>query len=291
MEFGVFMFDTDEAIGIVQLSRAAEERGFESVFVPEHSHIPVGFRSTPPMGGELPREYYRLLDPFVALGAAAAVTERIRLGTAVSLVVERDPITLAKEVSSVDQLSGGRFLFGIGAGWNVEEMANHGTDAGSRFKLLRERMEAMQQIWHADEAEYHGQLVDFAPIQAWPKPVQRPWPPVLVGGGGPNVLKRVVRYGDGWLPNVHAVRQDLEERMKELGELAAAAGRERPGVTLMGEGSGPEALLGRQPDLPSLERFAAAGVERCLFRLPPASADEVLPLLDRLADLVLDGRF
>jgi probable F420-dependent oxidoreductase len=286
MDFGVFMFDTDDAIDVVSLSRAAEERGFESVFVPEHSHIPVEFASAPPMGGQLPREYYRLADPFVALAAAAVATERIRLGTAICLVVERDPIHLAKQVASLDRLSGGRLLFGVGAGWNVEEMANHGTDPTSRFALLRERVEAMQTIWRDDEAEYHGTFVDFDPIFSWPKPVQRPWPPVLVGGAGERVLERVVRYGDGWIPNVLSVFDVLEARVSRLRELSADAGRDRPSVTLMGEGSGPDARLGRDPDPAVLERFVHAGVDRCLFRLPPAPADEVLPILDHLAGVV-----
>src|SRR3954471_13443147 len=179
----------------VDLGRAAEERGFESVFFPEHSHIPVS-RDTPwPTGGDLPLEYSHALDPFVAMTAVAATTANLRIGTAICLVAQRDPIILAKQIASLDHLSGGRFLFGVGAGWNVEEMRNHGTDPATRWKLVRERVEAMTAIWTRDQASYHGDLVDFDPIWSWPKPAQRPRPPVLVGGGGPTVLKRVLSYG------------------------------------------------------------------------------------------------
>jgi probable F420-dependent oxidoreductase len=200
MKFGVLMFATDTSIGVVELARAAEERGMESLFLPEHSHIPV-CRNTPfPGGGDLPEEYRRALDPLIGLAAAAAATSTLRVGTGVCLVVQRDPIQLAKEVASLDLISGGRFLFGIGAGWNLEEMADHGTDPSRRFTLLRERVAAMKQIWAHDEAEFHGSLVDFDPMWQWPKPVQRPHPPILLGGHGPRALERVVEYADEWFP-------------------------------------------------------------------------------------------
>src|SRR4051794_6543777 len=184
LQFGLAMFPTDYAIDPVALGRLAEERGFESLWFPEHTHIPSE-RATPyPAGGDLPQEYWHTYDPFGALSAVAATTERLKVGTGICLIVERDPITTAKEVASLDLLSGGRFLFGIGAGWNREEMANHGTDPRTRFTLMRERVEAMKAIWTQDEAEYHGRLVDFDPIWSWPKPVQQPHPPVLVGGNG-----------------------------------------------------------------------------------------------------------
>ena len=273
MKFGVYMFPTDYAIDPVSLGRAAEELGFESLFVPEHTHIPTSRRSPFPGGGELPMEYSHTLDPFVALGAVAAATERLMLGTGVCLVIERDPITLAKEVASLDFVSNGRALFGIGGGWNREEMENHGTDPTRRWKLLRERIEAMQQIWTQEAAEYHGELVDFDPIWQWPKPVQKPHPPVIIGGNGANTLQRVVRYGDGWMPIGRGA--DLTDRIEELNRLAAEAGRDRIPVT----------IFSAVPQAEAIDAYAAAGVERLLFHLPPAPRDEVLPLLERRAEL------
>src|SRR5919198_4959564 len=178
-----------------------EERGFESLFFTDHTHIPVARETEYPIGGELPREYSRIYDPFVALMAAAAATERLMVGTGVCLVIERDPIVTAKQVASVDRLSGGRMLFGVGAGWNAEEMRNHGTDPARRFGVLRERIEAMKAIWISDRAEYHGRYVDFDPIWCWPKPLTEPHPPVLVGGHGKGVIDRVLAFGDEWMPN------------------------------------------------------------------------------------------
>jgi probable F420-dependent oxidoreductase len=275
MDFGVFMFPTDYSVGIVELARAAEEHGFESLWVPEHTHIPTS-RLTPwPGGAELPREYSHALDPFVALGAAAVATSRLRLGTGVSLVIEHDPITLAKEVATVDLLSGGRFLFGIGGGWNVEEMANHGTDAARRWKLLRERTLAMKAIWTQDEAEFHGELVNFDRIWSWPKPVQKPHPPVLIGGNGPHTLRRVIEYGDGWMPIVGR-GPGLEGRMAELAQMAEAADRAPIPVSIF--------FVPR--DAAAIDRYRAAGAERCIFWLPAAGADEVLPALERCANVV-----
>ena len=274
MKFGVYMFPTDYAIDPVSLGRAAEGHGFESLFVPEHTHIPASRRSPFPGGGELPKEYSHTLDPFVALGAVAAATERLMLGTGICLVIERDPITLAKEVASLDFISGGRVLFGIGGGWNREEMENHGTDPTRRWKLLRERIEAMQQIWTEDAAEYHGEFVDFDPIWQWPKPIQKPHPPVIIGGDGANTLQRVVRYGDGWMPIGR--RADFKARIDELNQLSAAAGRADIPVTIFGAAPKPEVI----------DAYAEAGVERLLFHLPPAPRDEVLPLLEQRAELV-----
>jgi len=273
MKFGVYMFPTDYAIDPVSLGRAAEGHGFESLFVPEHTHIPTSRRSPFPGGGELPKEYSHTLDPFVALGAVAAVTERLMLGTGICLVIERDPITLAKEVASLDFISGGRVLFGIGGGWNREEMENHGTDPTRRWKVLRERIEAMQQIWTADAAEYHGEFVDFDPIWQWPKPIQKPHPPVIIGGDGANTLQRVVRYGDGWMPIGR--RADFKARIDELNRLSAEAGRADIPVTIFGAAPKPEVI----------DAYAEAGVERLLFHLPPAPRDEVLPLLEQRAEL------
>ena len=274
MKFGVYMFPTDYAIDPVSLGRAAEGHGFESLFVPEHTHIPTNRRSPFPGGGDLPKEYSHTLDPFVALGAVAAATERLMLGTGICLVIERDPITLAKEVASLDFISGGRVLFGIGGGWNREEMENHGTDPTRRWKVLRERIEAMQQIWTEDAAEYHGEFVDFDPIWQWPKPVQKPHPPVIIGGDGANTLQRVVRYGDGWMPIGR--RADFKARIDELNRLSAEAGRADIPVTIFGAAPKPEVI----------DAYAEAGVERLLFHLPPAPRDEVLPLLEQRAELV-----
>ena len=273
MKFGVYMFPTDYAIDPVSLGRAAEGHGFESLFVPEHTHIPTSRRSPFPGGGELPKEYSHTLDPFVALGAVAAATERLLLGTGICLVIERDPITLAKEVASLDFISGGRVLFGIGGGWNREEMENHGTDSTRRWKVLRERIEAMQQIWTEDAAEYHGEFVDFDPIWQWPKPIQKPHPPVIIGGDGANTLKRVVRYGDGWMPIGR--RADFKNRIDELNRMTAEAGRADIPVTIFGAAPKPEVI----------DAYAEAGVERLLFHLPPAPRDEVLPLLEQRAEL------
>ena len=276
MKLGIYIFATDETIGPAELARAAEERGFESLFVPEHTHIPAS-RETPwPGGEELPRRYYRTLDPFVALAAAAATTERLLVGTGICLVIERDPIVLAKEVATLDHLSGGRFLFGVGAGWNREEMANHGTDPRTRFALFRERILAMKTIWAEDGAEFHGEHVDFDPIDQWPKPVQRPHPPILVGGTGKGVLERVLDYGDGWFPNPRNGDPALvEEGIVELGRRAVERGRPVP-VSIFGASPRPE----------DLERYAELGVERCVFSLPAAAREEVLAALDRAAALV-----
>ncbi len=274
MDFGVVMFSTDEAIDPRELGRAAEDEGFESLFVPEHTHIPSS-RETPfPSGGDLPREYARTFDPFVALTAVAAVTQRLKLGFGICLVVERDPIVTAKEVASLDHLSDGRVLFGVGAGWNREEMAHHGTDPRTRYALLAERVEAMKRIWTEEEASYHGDHVDFEGVWSWPKPAQRPHPPVLVGGEGPSALDRVLAYGEGWLPRSNT--PDLEDRIRELHRRTDELGRARPPVTVF-----------RAPADPAvLEGYAQAGVSRCLLNLPSAPADVVLPVLREHAELV-----
>jgi probable F420-dependent oxidoreductase len=270
MLFGVAVFPTDYAVDPGTLARMVEERGFESLFFPEHTHIPAD-RTTPyPPGGELPRQYSHTYDPFLALTAAAATTESLLLATGICLVIERDPIITAKEVASLDRLSGGRFLFGVGAGWNLEEMENHGTDPHRRFSLMRERVEAMKAIWTQDEAEYHGEHVDFDPIWSWPKPVQQPYPPVLVGGNGPKVLERVVAFGDEWMPNRVT---GLTDRVAELNRLAAEAGRDPIPVT----------LSGARPDPELIERGEQVGVHRCSFYIDPADAGETERQLDELA--------
>jgi probable F420-dependent oxidoreductase len=214
MEFGIGYFATHDAVDPATFARLVEERGHESLFFAEHTHIPASRESEWPGGGALPRKYAHTYDLFVTLTAAALATSRLRVGSGICLVVERDPITTAKEVASVDHLSGGRFEFGVGAGWNREEMANHGTDPRVRMAIMAERVEAMKAIWTEDEASYHGEHVNFERIWSWPKPAQRPHPPVLVGGNGPTVLDRVLRFGDAWFPNYGL--GDLDERVHEL---------------------------------------------------------------------------
>lgn len=274
MKFGVEMFPTDYSISVTELARAAEDHGFESLFFPEHTHIPTSRRSPWPGGAELPREYSHTLDPFVAIGAAAAVTSTLKLGTGICLVIERDPITLAKVVASVDHVSNGRLLFGIGGGWNIEEMENHGTDGRKRWKILRERILAMKQIWTQDEAEYHGQFVNFDKIWSWPKPVQRPHPPIIVGGDGPHTFQRIIEYGDEWMPIPGRGQTPLDQKMVELNRLAAEAGR----------GPIPVTLFGVRPDPATIDRYQQMGVNRLIFGLPSADADRVLPLLERCAE-------
>ena len=274
MEFGIVMFATDYAIRPDELARAVEERGFESLWFPEHTHIPVSRKSPWPGGAELPKEYWHTHDLFVALAMAAGATTTLRVGSGICLVIERDPIVLAKEVATLDLLSAGRFLFGIGGGWNAEEMANHGTDFTRRWKVLRERVEAMKVIWRDDEAAYHGEFVNFDPIWSWPKPAQKPHPPIYLGGHGPKARQRVVRYCDGWLPIAIRAGALLEE-IDALRKQASEAGRDPRSIGI--------SLYGVPADADTLRSYAAAGVERGIFSLPSAGRDTVLPLLDRYA--------
>lgn len=276
MKFGVRMFPTDYSIGVVQLAKEAEAHGFESLWFPEHLHIPASRQSPYPAGGPLPKEYSHTLDLFVALSAAAAVTTTLKVGSGICLVVERDPIQLAKEVASLDHLSGGRFLFGIGGGWNREEMENHGTNYKTRWSLLRERVEAMKRIWAEDEATYHGRFVNFDRIWSWPKPVQRPHPPILMGGSGPTTFQRVVQFADAWMPIAGRNERNIVEQVHELNELAAAAGR-RPI---------PVSIFGGRATGETIEHYQKAGVERIIFGLPPGEPADVLPLLEQTARLV-----
>jgi len=237
------------------LARLVEERGHRYLFFSEHTHIPAS-RITPFPGGEpLERKYWNTYDVFVALAAAAQATTSLRVGSGICLIAQRDPIVTAKEVATVDQISGGRFLFGVGAGWNREEMENHGTDYRTRFTRMRESVEAMKAIWSDDEAEYHGKIVDFDPIWCWPKPAKRQHPPVLVGGLGEKVLDRVVRYGDGWIPNRVPSPEELGERIAELQRRAEAAGRDPI----------PVSVFGAKPEARLLKRLKVAGVTRALF--------------------------
>jgi probable F420-dependent oxidoreductase len=274
MQFGIAMFVTDETVHPGELGPLIEQRGFDSFFVPEHTHIPLS-RETPHPSGTLQEYYKRTLDPFVALTAVAASTTRLLVGTGVCLVPQHDPIVLAKETATLDLLSGGRFLFGVGAGWNVDEMRNHGTDPATRFKLMRERVEAVKAIWTQDEAEYHGELVDFDPIWSWPKPAATPHPPVLMGGAGPKVLDRVLDYADGWVPN--AMPFDvLEARTSELQRRAAELGRDPV----------PVSLFLREPEPDALKRMDELGIARAVIWVDPCGRDAAESALDRLAGLV-----
>lgn len=290
MKFGVSTFITDEGLSPVVLARALEERGLDSLFVAEHTHLPVS--EPPPPDGDLPpRDYYRSLDPFVALTAAAVATERLIIGTGIALVVQRDPITLAKEAASLDHVSGGRFQLGLGAGWIREEMRNHGTDPATRMALMRERVLAMKAIWTHEQAAFDGELVKFGPLYSWPKPVQRPHVPVLIGGNGPTVLDRVLEYGDGWAPNLVGPPADLVTRIAELQRRAAELGRARVPVTLIGADQ-----RGYRSDVPraamaplgarELELLAGGGVDHFVFfRDAGADAPDALRYLDELAEL------
>ncbi len=277
MHYGVYQFSTDYAMRADDLARAVEERGLESLFVPEHTHIPASRKSPWPGGPNLPREYWHTLDPFVTLAAAAAVTSRLKLGTGICLVIERDPITLAKEVASLDHMSRGRVLFGIGGGWNAEEMENHGTDFGARWKILRERIAAMKEIWTRDEAEYHGKFVSFDKIWSYPKPVQKPHPPILVGGGGAHARQRAVDFDGHWMPIVG--RDPIDDAIADLRQRAERAGRDPATVTV--------SLFGARPDESKLATWRDLGVARVLFPLPSAGGDRVLPLLDQYSALAV----
>ncbi|WP_243725437.1 LLM class F420-dependent oxidoreductase [Actinomadura rubrisoli] len=265
-------FVTDEGIGPAPLGRALEERGFASLFLAEHTHIPVKRESPWPGGGELPRFYYRTLDPFVALAAAATVTGRLRVGTGIALIVQRDPIMLAKQVASLDRISGGRAVLGVGGGWNREEMRNHGTDPRTRMRLLRERVLAVKELWTKDEAEFHGEFVDFDPVFSYPKPVQDPHPPVLVGGSGATTFDRVVEFGDGWMPIYGRGTGPLAAQIAELRE---RAGREVP-VT----------VFAVPPKSEAIAELEDAGVGEVLFNLPTEPEDDTLRTLDRFTGLL-----
>ena len=276
MEFGASIFFTDYSITPADLAVALEQRGFDSVWAAEHSHIPVPRRTPPPGGGELAKRYYDVMDPFVTLTAAAAATKTLKVGTGICLVIQRDTIQTAKLVASIDQVSGGRFLFGIGGGWNAEEIEAHGTVFATRMKKMREQIEAMKQIWTKDTAEYNGDIVKVPSMQTWPKPVQKPHPPVLLGGAFPWAARRAVRYGDGWYPN--ASSGDPEVYLPQLRQMAAEAGRDPNSLTVT--------IGGVAEDLKQLQRFRDLGVVRANVSLPAEGPDQVLPILDRWAKLI-----
>jgi probable F420-dependent oxidoreductase len=276
MEIGVMMFPTDKTIRPDQLARELEDRGFESLFFPEHTHIPTGRRTPYPAGGELPDEYKRTFDPFAAIAAAAARTERLMLGTGVCLVAQHDPIVLAKTVASVDLISDGRFEFGVGFGWNIDEMEDHGVDPKRRRGLVREKVLAMKALWTQEEASFTGEFVNLQPSWSWPKPVQQPNPPIFLGGrAGPTVFRHVIEWADGWMPIGGG---GLTTTLPQLRQAAEDAGRDPETIAII--------VFAAQPDAGKLDHYREIGVSRTVLGLPPGTADVVLPLLDTWAKLL-----
>jgi probable F420-dependent oxidoreductase len=271
MKIGVFYFPTDYGIDCGELGRALEERGFDSLWVPEHTHIPVSRRSPFPGGGELPRRYKHTHDPFVALSFAAAATKTLRLGTGILLVPQRDPIVTAKSVASLDRMSGGRFLLGIGGGWNVEEMENHGTTYAARFKVMEERVRAMKALWTEEEAEFHGQHVTFDKVWLYPKPAQRPHPPVFLGGETDHTLRRVVEFCDGWFPRPGRGRE-MTEGVARLRRMAEERGRDPKTLQTV--------VFRAPPEAAALAEYREAGIDGALLEVPDLSRDEILRVLD-----------
>ena len=277
MKIGAVMFFTTESMQPAPLARAMEDRGFESLWVPEHTHIPSSLRSAYPASGGLVRAYYELMDPFLALNTAATVTTTLKVGTGIALITQRDPIVTAKMVSSIDQLSQGRFLFGVGNGWNQDEIENHGTAFESRHKLARERVEAMKEIWTQEEPEYHGEFVNFGKMKQWPKPFQEPHPPIIVGGAFPYAARRAIRYGDGWIPRDDWLDRDGMEVLDKFRAMAKEAGRDPASLSV--------STFRVPDDLERLKRYRDLGIDRVVFSLPAEKDDKIMPILDRWAEL------
>jgi len=273
MEFGASIFFTDYSITPAELAVALEERGFDSLWAAEHSHIPVPRQTPAPGGGELHKRYYDVMDPFVTLTAAACATKKLKVATGICLVIQRDTIQTAKLVASIDQVSGGRFLFGIGGGWNREEIANHATAFETRMQKMREQIEAMKAVWTENKPEYHGEIVKFDTMMTWPKPVQKPHPPVILGGAFPWAARRAVRYGDGWYPN--AAAGNPEEYMPAFRKMAQEAGRDPASL--------PVTIGGAPDDVDKLKRFRDLGAVRAVVTLMSETRDQLLPTLDRWA--------
>ncbi len=279
MDIGVFSYNTEYSMPADELAVACEERGYESLWLPEHTHIPASRESPFPGGGELPKEYVHMSDPFIGLAAAAAVTKKIKLGTGISLVVEHDPIVQAKQVASLDRISNGRFLFGIGAGWNKEEMLNHGTPPNRRWKVLTERIEAMKELWTQDEASYHGEFVNFDRVWSYPKPMTKPHPPILLGSLSSKIgLKRVVELCDGWIPVAAAV-EDLPGSIAKLHEHAKEVGRDPQSIPIT-------CFCTNAPKAHILERFQNQGAVRTVVRIPTEGRDSVLAFLDQYSEMI-----
>ena len=277
MHFGASMFCTDYSMTPAELGPALEDRGFESFWAPEHSHIPLSRKSPWGGGPELPKRYYDVIDPFVGLATAAMTTKTLKLGTGVCLIIQRDVLQLAKEVATLDLLSGGRFLFGIGAGWNREEMADHGTDPKTRIALMAERVDILKTVWTQTKPEYQGKFQSFEPMMTWPKPVQKPHPPILVGGAFPHAANRAIAYGDGWIP-LGGRGADILEQLPRFRQMAAEAGREPDSLPL--------SVFGAEADSDMLKRYRDAGIQRVVFSLESEKADTVLPELDRIAGVI-----
>jgi probable F420-dependent oxidoreductase len=283
MHIGLTMFPADYAIPPHELAKEAEARGFESLWFPEHTHIPASRKTPYPAGGDLPQEYWHTFDPFGALCAAAVVTKTIKLATGICLLIERDTITTAREVATVDRLSGGRFIFGVGAGWNAEEMENHGTVFKTRFTKLREQVLAIREIWTKETAEFHGEMVRFDGIWCHPKPVQVPGPPVVVGGMTARAMDRALDYGDGWLPLDGGIGPDvLRPMLDEFEKRRAARGRPRDSLSI--------SIYGPPQQADALAKYRDLGVDRVALRIRPEGRDVVLPKLDRLAELAAKVR-
>ena len=279
MLIGAGIFFTEYSAKPEKLGKALEERGFESLWAPEHSHIPLSRVSLMPAGVELPKKYYDVMDPFVTLSAAVVATTSLKVATGICLVAQRDPIQTAKLVASIDQLSNGRFMFGVGSGWNAEEMANHGTEFRTRHQLVQERVEAMKAIWLSAEPEYHGEMVDFPPMIAQPKPLQKPHPPVHVGGNFPYGAQRAVAYGDGWMPHIRRPNYpDVTDFLQEFHEMAREAGRDPESL--------PVTIWSTPRDIDTIRRFQDRGVSRVIAELDSTELDVLLPELDRWAELI-----
>lgn len=276
MRVGAFYFPADYGINIAELARALEDRGFDSLFVPEHTHIPASRKSPFPGGGELPKRYSHTHDPFVALAFAAAATKKLKLGTGILLVPQHEPIVTAKAIASLDQLSGGRFIFGIGGGWNVEEMENHGAKYHTRFKQMREHVLAMKELWTREEASFDGEFVKFDRVWSWPKPAQQPHPPVILGGETDHTLRRVIEYCDGWFPRPRG-GFDVVKGVAHLHQMAEKAGRDPKTITTI--------VFGSANDAKVLESYDKAGIQSALLAIPDESRDEILRYLDKIAPL------
>jgi probable F420-dependent oxidoreductase len=276
MRVGAFYFPADYGINMAELARALEDRGFDSLFVPEHTHIPASRKSPFPGGGELPKRYSHTHDPFVALAFAAAATKKLKLGTGILLVPQHEPIVTAKAIASLDQLSGGRFIFGIGGGWNVEEMENHGATYPTRFKQMREHVLAMKELWTKEEASFDGEFVKFDRVWSWPKPAQQPHPPVILGGETDHTLRRVIEYCDGWFPRPRG-GFDVVKGVAHLRQMAEKAGRDPSTITTI--------VFGSANDAKVLESYDKAGIQSALLAIPDDSRDEILRYLDKIAPL------
>ncbi len=276
MKVGAFYFPTDYGIDVAELARALEDRGFDSLFVPEHTHIPLSRKTPFPAGGDLPKRYAHTHDPFVALAFAAAATKKLTIGTGICLVPQHEPIATAKAIASLDMLSRGRFVFGIGAGWNVDEMENHGATYNTRFAIMREHVLAMKEIWLKEESSFHGKYVNFDPIWSWPKPLRKAGPPVILGGETDYTLQRVVEYCDGWFPRP---RQGFTGALavERLKKMADSKGRDFKDFTIT--------VFGAPPDAAAIAEYDKAGIQYALLAIPDLSRDEILKHLDKTAAL------